>query len=101
MPRSSASGNVTHCYLQPELERNACSFCNRRFKSSSKQFWIASDGSEQFGQFRLTTFDPLEQSYIREVRLEQWVEGKLDKSEEYTLHGNIYFKEELVLTAIK
>jgi SAM-dependent methyltransferase len=58
---------------------------------------LASDGSEHFGQFRLIAFDPLEQSYIREVRLERWVEGKLDKAEEYTLRGNIYFKNELLL----
>ena len=58
---------------------------------------IASDGSEHFGQFRLTAFDPLEQSYVREVRLEKWVEGKLDTAEEYTLRGNIYFKNELLL----
>jgi SAM-dependent methyltransferase len=58
---------------------------------------IGSDGSEHFAQFRLTAFDPLEQSYIREVRLEKWVEGKLDKAEEYTLRGNIYFKNELLL----
>ena len=58
---------------------------------------IASDGSEHFGQFRVIAIDPLEQSYVREVRLEKWVEGKLDKSEEYTLRGNIYFKNELLL----
>jgi hypothetical protein len=58
---------------------------------------IASDGSEHFAQFRLTAFDPLEQSYVREVRLEKWVNGKLAASEEYTLRGNIYFKNELLL----
>ncbi|MFN8445365.1 MAG: class I SAM-dependent methyltransferase [Caldilineaceae bacterium] len=58
---------------------------------------IASDGSEHFGQFRLVAFDPLEQSYIREVRLEKWVAGKLAKAEEYTLRGNVYFKNELLL----
>jgi hypothetical protein len=58
---------------------------------------IASDGSEHFGQFRLIALDPLEQSYIREVRLEKWVDGKLDQAEEYTLHGNIYFRHELLL----
>ena len=58
---------------------------------------IASDGSEHFAQFRLTAFDSLEQSYVREVRLEKWVEGKLDRSEEYALRGNIYFKNERLL----
>lgn len=63
-------------------------------KGSSR---IASDGSEHFAQFRLIAFDPLEQSYVREVRLEKWVNGLLAKSEEYTLRGNIYFKNELLL----
>jgi SAM-dependent methyltransferase len=63
-------------------------------KGNSK---VASDGSEHFAQFRLTAFDPLEQSYVREVRLEKWIDGKLAKSEEYTLRGNIYFKNELLL----
>lgn len=58
---------------------------------------IASDGSEHFGQFRVIEFDPLEQSYVREVRLEKWVNGELAKSEAYTLRGNIYFKNELLL----
>ena len=39
----------------------------------------------------------MEQSYVREVRLEKWVNGKLFKTEEYTLRGNIYFKNELLL----
>lgn len=58
---------------------------------------FASDGSQHFGQFRLTDFDPLEQTYTREVRLEKWVEGKLDKAEEYILRGNMYLKNELLL----
>ena len=58
---------------------------------------VGSDGGEHFGQFRLVALDPLEQSYIREVRLEKWVDGKLDQVEEYSLHGNIYFKNELLL----
>ena len=50
---------------------------------------IASDGSEHFGQFRIIKFDPLEQFVIREVRLEKWVNGKLNRSEEYSLRDNI------------
>lgn len=58
---------------------------------------IGSDGGEHFGQFRLAAFNPLEQSYVREVCLEKWVNGKLDKAEAYTLRGNIYFKNEMLL----
>ena len=39
---------------------------------------------------RILEVDSLEQSFKREVRLEKWFEGKLIKSEEYTLRGNMY-----------
>lgn len=58
---------------------------------------IASDGSEHFGQFRVATFDPLEQCLTREVRLEKWQSGKLIAAEEYRLRENVYFKNELIL----
>jgi len=58
---------------------------------------IASDGSEHFGQFRFLAFDPLEQSFTRQVHLEKWTNGELTASEEYTLRGIIYFKNELLL----
>ncbi len=58
---------------------------------------IAADGSEHFGQFRFLHFDPLEQSFIRQVRLEKWKNGELAASEEHTLRGIIYFKHELLL----
>jgi SAM-dependent methyltransferase len=57
----------------------------------------ASDGSEHFGQFRMLEINPLEQSYSRQVSLEKWVNGKLAAAEEYTLHGNMYFKTEVHL----
>jgi SAM-dependent methyltransferase len=58
---------------------------------------IAADGSEHFGRFRFIDLNPLEQTYTRQVRLEKWQAGKLVTSEEYTLCGNIYFKNELLL----
>ena len=58
---------------------------------------IAPDGSEHFAQFRLVELDPYEQTYLREVRLEKWVDGKLAFEEEYQLRGNIYLKNELLL----
>jgi SAM-dependent methyltransferase len=58
---------------------------------------IAADGSKHFAQFRMTAFDPLDQSFTREVHLEKWVNDKLEKAEEYALRGNIYFKNELML----
>jgi SAM-dependent methyltransferase len=57
----------------------------------------ASDGSEHLARFRYVSVDPLEQSYTREVRLEKWVGGALAVSEQYTLRGNAYLKNELVL----
>ena len=58
---------------------------------------IAADGSEHFAQFRLLDVDPLDQMYIKQVRLEKWVNGELNAAEEYTLRENIYFKNELLL----
>lgn len=58
---------------------------------------VASDGSEHFAQFRMIDVDPLEQSYTRQVRLEKWSNGELAASEEYTLRGDMYFKNELLL----
>ena len=58
---------------------------------------VASDGSQHFAQFRMLNVDPLEQRYTRQVRLEKWSGGKLTASEEYTLHGDFYLKNELLL----
>lgn len=58
---------------------------------------IAAEGSEHRGYFRTLLMDPLEQTYMRQVRLEKWVAGELVASEEYTLRGNMYFKHELLL----
>lgn len=58
---------------------------------------VASDGSRHFAQFRLLEVDPLEQSYTRQVRLEKWSADELVASEEYTLRGNMYFKNEVLL----
>lgn len=57
----------------------------------------AADGSENIGYFRLTSLDPLEQSYIREVRLEKRVDGRTVAVEEYALQGNMYLKNEVLL----
>jgi SAM-dependent methyltransferase len=58
---------------------------------------IAADGSVYIDRFRDLDFDPLEQSFTRQVRLEKWQSGKLVASEEYALRGNIYLKQELLL----
>jgi SAM-dependent methyltransferase len=58
---------------------------------------LASDGSEHFARFRIVSIDPLEQSCVRQVRLEKRKSGKSIASEEYTLQGNMYFKNELLL----
>jgi SAM-dependent methyltransferase len=58
---------------------------------------IAADGSEHIARFRYLQVDPLEQSYTRQVRLEKRQAGKLIAAEEYTLRGNMYLKNELLL----
>ena len=58
---------------------------------------IAADGSEYTDRFRIFQVDPLEQSFTRQVRLEKRRFGALIASEEHTLRGNMYFKNELLL----
>lgn len=58
---------------------------------------VARDGSDHYGYFRYLELDPLEQTYTRAVRLEKWLAGEKIASEEYTLRGNIYLKNEVVL----
>lgn len=58
---------------------------------------LVADGSENVAYFRTLDIDPLEQSYTRQVRLEKWVDGAAVASEEYTLRGNMYFKNEVML----
>jgi len=57
---------------------------------------VAADGSETVTYFRRIDLDPLEQTYIGQVRLEKWVAGERIAAEEYTLRGNMYFKNELL-----
>lgn len=58
---------------------------------------VAEDGSENIAYFRQVHIDPLEQAYTRQVRLEKWVSGDMVASEKYTLRGNMYFKNEVIL----
>jgi len=58
---------------------------------------VAADGSEYVERFRLVSTDMLEQSYVRQVRLEKWISGKLVASQEDTMRGDIYMKNEMVL----
>lgn len=57
----------------------------------------AADGTEHAARFRYVEVNPLEQSYTRQVRLEKWQAGNLIASEEYTLRGNMYMKNEVLL----
>jgi SAM-dependent methyltransferase len=58
---------------------------------------IAADGSEHVAYFRYLDFDPLEQQYTRQARLEKWQAGERVAWEVYTLRGNIYLKNEVLL----
>lgn len=58
---------------------------------------VAADGSEYVERFRLVSTDVLEQSYVREMRLEKWVVGQLVASQENTMRGDMYMKNEMLL----
>ncbi len=58
---------------------------------------IAPDGSEHIARFRYVDVNPLEQRYTREVRLEKWQTGVLVASEEHSLIGQMYMKNEMLL----
>ncbi|MFN2116679.1 MAG: hypothetical protein ACK2T1_03260, partial [Candidatus Promineifilaceae bacterium] len=45
---------------------------------------------------RRLDLDPLDQTYTMQVRLEIWVTGERVATEEYTLRGNMYSKNELL-----
>ncbi len=45
----------------------------------------------------MTNLDPLEQSYTRQMRVEKWQRGELLASEERTLRGQMYFRNEVML----
>jgi SAM-dependent methyltransferase len=58
---------------------------------------VAADGSEYVERFRLVSTDMLEQRYVRQVRVEKWVAGQLVASEEETMRGDMYLKNEMLL----
>jgi SAM-dependent methyltransferase len=57
----------------------------------------AADGTEYLSQSRMVNLDPLEQSYTRQMRVEKWRDGERLASEERTLVGQMYFRNEVVL----
>jgi len=115
--RENDLATLRHCYLH--LEGGGALLLNiqaeytfpeawklwlRENRQNLPQAWpeegsrrMAPDGSENIAYFRRVDFDPLEQSYTTEVRLEKWSGGDMVASEEYTLRGNMYFKNELML----
>jgi len=58
---------------------------------------VAADGSEYVERFRLVSTNLLEQSYVRQVRIEKWVAGQLVASQENTMRGDLYLKNEMLL----
>jgi len=58
---------------------------------------VAADGSEHVARFRGIAVDPLEQTFVREVRLEKWIAGSLVASEERLLRATMYLKNEVAL----
>jgi SAM-dependent methyltransferase len=57
----------------------------------------AADGSEYRSSSRFVALDPLEQSYIRQIRVEKWQGDTLLAQEEYTLKGYMVFNNEMLL----
>jgi len=57
----------------------------------------ASDGTEYVLRSRLLDLDPLEQSFMHQIRVEKWQDEDLVAEEEYTLRGQMYFKNELIM----
>jgi SAM-dependent methyltransferase len=55
------------------------------------------DGSELELKSRVVSFDPLDQTTSRELRVEHWVDGELAAVEEAGIRLNIYLKNEVVL----
>ncbi|NIS02275.1 MAG: hypothetical protein GWN99_14600, partial [Gemmatimonadetes bacterium] len=55
------------------------------------------DGSELELRARVAAFDPLEQTAVREMRIEQWRDGELLAREENRIRINLYFKSEILL----
>jgi SAM-dependent methyltransferase len=58
---------------------------------------VAADGSEYVERFRLVSTNMLEQSYVRQVRVEKWVAGQLVAFQEDTMRGDMYMKNEMLL----
>jgi SAM-dependent methyltransferase len=58
---------------------------------------IAADGSAHYAEFRILEVDPLEQTLLRQVRLEKWRDGAPLAREEYTLRDNMYLMHEVRL----
>ncbi len=58
---------------------------------------VAADGSEYVERFRLVSINPLEQSDVRQARVEKWISGKLVGSQEDTMHGTLYLPNEVRL----
>ncbi|MEW5872967.1 MAG: class I SAM-dependent methyltransferase [Chloroflexota bacterium] len=92
--------NIIAAYAWPEFWEN----CEPARRKTLPEPWpeesqrrLAADGAEYIERFRLVSVDPLEQSYVRQVHLEKWVAGQLVASEESTLSGNIYLRNEMLL----
>jgi hypothetical protein len=66
------------------------------YRQALPQAW-PKDGSENVAYFRYIDINPLEQRYIRQVRVEKWFAGERVASEGYTLRGNMYLQHELLL----
>lgn len=92
--------NIEAEYASPEWwqkwESARCKTLPEPWPEAGRQR-VAQDGSEYIERFRLVNADLLEQRYVRQIRVEKWVAGRLVASQEDTLHTDVYLKNELLL----
>ncbi len=57
--------------------------------------YVDASGAVYLSKIRLLSLDPLEQSLVREIRVEKWQDDQLITYEEHTLTGRMYFHNEM------
>lgn len=55
------------------------------------------DGYEFISRTRMVALNPMEQSYVRQIWVEKYLDGHKLRDEKYNLRGNFYFMNELIL----
>jgi SAM-dependent methyltransferase len=92
--------NIEPDYTVPEWwenwQRTKCKTLPEPWPEESRHR-VTADGSEFVERFRLVSTNILEQSYVLQMRVEKWVAGQLVASQEDSLCGDMYLKNEILL----